>query len=50
VPGIIAYYERGRGYKGDFRFIDKVRGQGLGFSAIKASVGENCLVKAGTSS
>jgi hypothetical protein len=42
VPGAIACYKRGRGYKGDFGFIDKVRGRGLG--AIKAGVEENCLV------
>jgi hypothetical protein len=36
VPSVITCYERGRGYKGDFGFIDEVRGRGLGFSAIKA--------------
>ena len=50
MPGVIACYKRGRGYKGDFGFINEVGGRGLGFSAIKASAGENCLVKAGTSS
>jgi hypothetical protein len=45
VPGAIACYERGRGYEGDFGFIDKVGGRGLGFGAIKAGAGENCLVK-----
>jgi hypothetical protein len=36
VPGAIACYERGRGYEGDFGFIDEVGGRGLGFGAIKA--------------
>jgi len=46
VPGVIAYYKRGRGYKGDFGFIDEVRGRGLGFSAIKADAMK--LVQGGT--
>jgi hypothetical protein len=46
VPSVITYYKRGRGYKGNFGFINKVKGQRLSFNIIKASIRENYLVKA----
>jgi hypothetical protein len=47
VPGAIACYERGRGYEGDFGFIDEVGGRGLGFGAIKAGAIKAGAIKAG---